>query len=85
MPGCGMRSRPKLAEKARNNSLLKIVNNNNNNPREQLSYTVFIDTDPIYSHQGKWGGGQNIFSFHGMALQQILEKNSYRQYMSYMA
>ena len=25
MPGCGMHSRPKLAEKARNNSLLKIV------------------------------------------------------------
>ena len=27
MPGCGMHSRPKLAEKARNNSLLKKVNN----------------------------------------------------------
>ena len=25
MPGCGMHSRPKLAEKARNNSLLKIT------------------------------------------------------------
>ena len=31
MPGCGMHSRPKLAEKARINSLIKINNNNNNN------------------------------------------------------
>ena len=34
MPGCVVHSRPKLAEKARYNLLLKIkVNNNNNNNR----------------------------------------------------
>ena len=30
MSGCGMHSRPNLAEKARYNSLLKKVNNSNN-------------------------------------------------------
>ena len=38
MPGCGMHSRPKLAEKARYNSLLKINNNNNNNNNNVLLF-----------------------------------------------
>ena len=40
MPGCGIHSRPKLAEKARYNSLLKINNNNNNNNVLLFGFTV---------------------------------------------
>ena len=39
MPGCGMHSRPKLAENARYNSVLKNkVNNNNNNNNNKIEH-----------------------------------------------
>ena len=43
MPGCGMHSRPKLAEKASYNSLLKIkVNNNKVIPYNKIIYSNLI-------------------------------------------
>ena len=44
MPGCGMHSRPKLAEKARYNSLTQneVNSNNNNNNNNNAPFSVLI-------------------------------------------
>ena len=40
---------------------------------------LFIDSDLMYSHQGKSGGAKN-FSVLARAMQRIIEKHSYIQY-----
>ena len=51
-------------------------------PENRYTYRIFIESDLICSHQCRCGGGaQNIFPFLGMALQKLIEKHSYIQYM----
>ena len=45
-------------------------------PENRYTYTIFIESDLICSHQGKLGWVQNAFSFLGMALQVLLHHNS---------
>ena len=45
-------------------------------PGNRYNYTIFLESDLIYSHQGKWGG-YIIFSFLGRALQNVIEAHSF--------
>jgi len=53
-------------------------------PENMYTYTIFIESDLIYSHQGKWGWVPTIFSFIGIDLQKIIEMYSYIQYMPHI-
>ena len=52
-------------------------------PGDRHAWTSFIDRGLTYSHQGKVGKAQDISSFPDRALQKIIEKHSYIQYMPY--
>ena len=54
-----------------------------NDPREHVNLYIFTDSDLIYSHEDRWEGVQNIFTFLGKALKKITETHSYIQYMPY--
>ena len=52
-------------------------------PGNRCTYTIFIDSSFIYTRLGKWGGGTDITSYLGRALQKLIEKHSYIKYALY--